>query len=198
MAQPDLPPFGGPPSDLLERELLLAEWGAPVYRVHHRERDPIFFGKTGRHRFDDPQNQYGVLYASADLDGAFSETFAGVSSLSVSSLTVNGWSVIESRRALRLCDLREHGLARIGADGRLCTGSRRDAQAWSRQLWRHPATIDGICYPARTDLSKTSVAIFDRAKDDITASSRGTFLDPQNRQAAAQLLDRYGIALIPG
>jgi len=198
MAQPDLPPLGSPPADLHDRDLVLAKWTSVLYRVHHRDRDPLFFGTTGLYRFDDPNREYGVLYASADLEGAFSETYAGVSSVSVSSLTVRGWSVIEPARVLRLCDLREHGLARIGADGQLCTGSRRVAQMWSRALWTHPATIDGICYPARTDLSKTSVAVFDRARNDIAATLRGTLLEPRNRLTAAQVLDRYRIALIPG
>lgn len=168
-----------------------------MFRVHRADRAALYFGRTGLNRFDDPDADFGVLYASSDLDGGFSETFAGVSSLSVSSMTASGWSVIDLRRELRLCDLRDHGLARLGADGRLCTGSRQDAQRWSRALWAHPFTLDGICYPARTNLAKTSIAVFDRAEEALHARYEGSFMDPKNEGTTANLLDRYGIALIP-
>ncbi len=41
-------------------------------------RDPLFFGTTGQNRFDDPlcptAESYGVLYAAADMEGAFIES----------------------------------------------------------------------------------------------------------------------------
>lgn len=198
MAPPDLAPLGGPPEDFDARELVTTDWMEPLYRVHHVGHDALYFGTSGRNRFDDPACQFGVLYASADLEGGFSETFAGISAVSVSSMTTSGWSVVVPRRRLHLCDLRGHGLARMGADGRLCAGSRQDAQPWARAIWSHPAAVDGICYPARTNLARVSVAVFDRAADALVSTYRGTFMDPENAPATAQLLDRYGIALIPG
>lgn len=197
MARPEPGPLH-PPTDLHDRKLLLTSWVARLYRVHSRQRDPLFFGRTGVNRFDDPQAAFGVLYASANLDGAFSETFAGVSSLSVPALSARAWSELTPTRDLNLCDLRRHGLARIGADGRLCTGSHAEAQAWSRAIWSHPSAVDGICYHARTNLSTTSVAIFDRAADAISVSPSRAFLDGQHQATTAQLLERYQIALLPG
>lgn len=198
MAPRDLDPLGAPPDDFDRRELILTEWGQPFYRVHRADYDALYFGRTGGNRFDDPAGRFGVLYASADLEGGFSETFAGVTSVSVTSLTSNGWSIIELRQGLRLCDLRDHGLARIGADGRLCTGARQDAQLWSRAIWAHPAAVDGICYPARSNLARTSIAVFDRAQPTLEAQYQGTFMDPGNQETTARLLDRYNLALIPG
>jgi hypothetical protein len=198
MAPPDLGPLGPPPRDLHRRVLVVTGWSATLYRVHRVDRDARYFGKAARNRFDDPDGEFGVLYASADLDGGFSETFAGVMAVSVSSMMAYGWSVIGLTRELNLCDLRDVGLARIGADGRLCAGSRQDAQRWARAIWTHPIAVDGICYPARTNLARTSVAIFDRARDALDARFDGAFLDPRNEPATADLLDRYGVALIPG
>lgn len=144
MARLDLPPLGPPPADLHRRELFVTAWTKALYRVHRVDKVPLFFGATGVNRFDDPRGEFAVLYTSADLDGAFSETFAGVSSLSVTALSARAWCLIQPGRTLRVCDLRQHGLARIGADGRLCTGDRSEAQQWSRALWSHPAEIDGI------------------------------------------------------
>jgi hypothetical protein len=198
MAPPDLGPLGLPPEDFDTRELVLTYWSAPLYRVHRVDREALYFGTTGRNRFDDPEHSFGVLYASGDLDGGFGETFSAVSSVTATALATSGWSIIEARRTLRLCDLRDHGLARIGADGRLCTGGRQDAQRWSRAIWGHPFLVDGICYPARTNLSRTSVAIFDRAEDALESRQQGSFMDPQNQPTTAIMLDRYAIALIPG
>jgi hypothetical protein len=199
MAPPDLGPLGPPPHDLHRRALVVADWSASLYRVHRVDRDASYFGTAARNRFDDRDGEFGVLYASADLDGGFSETFAGALAVSVGSMmTTYGWSVMALHRDLRLCDLREVGLARIGADGRLCTGSRQDAQRWSRAIWTHPIAVDGICYPARTNLARTSIAVFDRAREALDVRFLGSFLDPRNEQTTAGLLDRYGVALIPG
>jgi hypothetical protein len=198
MAPPDLGPLGPPPHDLHRRALVVTDWSAPLYRVHRVDRDARYFGTGARNRFDDPDGEFGVLYASADLDGGFSETFAGAMAVSVSSMATYGWSVIELHRDLRLCDLREVGLSRIGADGRLCTGSRQDAQRWSRAIRTHPIAVDGICYPARTNLARTSIAVFDRAQEALDVKFQWSFLDPRHEQTTAALLDRYGVALIPG
>lgn len=112
MARPDRP-LSPPPADLHDRELLLTAWTAPLCRVHRTTHDPRFFGTTGMNRFDDPVRSFGVLYASADLDGAFSETFSGVSAVSMTALRARMWSTFSTTRPLHLCDLRRHGLARI-------------------------------------------------------------------------------------
>ena len=194
----DLGPLSPPPADLTSRDLVVAAWNARLFRVHRAGVDAVHVGTSRRNRLDDPVGEYGVLYASADLEGGFIETFGAISSISVNSLAATGWSVIEGTRPWRLCDLRGNGLARVGADGRLCTGNRDDAQHWSRAIWAHPSMVDGICYPARTNLATTSVALFDRVAATVGASYQGSFMDAQNQGTTARLLEHYRIGLLPG
>jgi hypothetical protein len=53
----------GPPHDLNERELPIVRLEGPWLRLHAAGREPVFFGRTGLNRFDDPEGEYGVLYA---------------------------------------------------------------------------------------------------------------------------------------
>ena len=57
-----------PPSDLNERLPLLFSLtpGTLLSRLHRRNNGAIFFGKTGRNRFDAPDGSFGVLYAGFD------------------------------------------------------------------------------------------------------------------------------------
>jgi hypothetical protein len=66
----------GPPDDLARRDLPLVSVSGRLFRVHRTRHAPVFFGKTGDNRFDDPRGDYGVLYAGASEACAFIETFA--------------------------------------------------------------------------------------------------------------------------
>src|SRR3990172_6976395 len=157
MAPREIGPLGPPPDDLAGRDLVVVEWSSPLYRDHRTDRNAIFFGRTRENRFDDPLEEFGVLYAVDDVHGAFAETFGDVPAVSVNSLTVSGYSTLRLERPVRLADLRGNGLFRLGADMRLCAGEHTDAQQWSRAIWSHPAHVDGLCYPARHDASKTAL-----------------------------------------
>src|SRR6266542_3962239 len=64
-----------PPSDFHSRTLPIATHGGSLFRSHLHSVAPLYFGRTGRNRFDDPLGRYGVLYAARDPFGAFIETF---------------------------------------------------------------------------------------------------------------------------
>ena len=64
-----------PPADLYRRRLPLVRLAGPWARIHRKEHDPLFFGATGRNRFDDPLGRFGVLYAAQEPAGAFIEVF---------------------------------------------------------------------------------------------------------------------------
>jgi hypothetical protein len=198
MAPPELPPLGPPPRDLDDRDLVVVAWSAPCYRVHAVARNPLHFGRDVRHRFDDPRGEFGVLYASSELAGAFRETFAGVSSVTISALSARAWSELVPSRPLRLCDLTAEGLSRIGADARLTTGERGNAQDWSRALYTHHEDVDGLLYRARTDPSIPSLAVFDRAAGALGATRTVGFLAPEGTSETARILERYRVALVPG
>lgn len=186
-------PHPPPPADFADRKLALASYRRVVMRIHRTRRDPIYFGRSGASRFDAPDGEYGVLYAGEDEHCAFIETFG----------QATGENLIEERelaaRSLtrlhvvgaRLVDLTGEGLARLGADNRLCDGDHATAQAWSRALHRHPARPDGIRFRARHDPERVSVALFDRA----AAKVRPWKTERLDLERVAPLINHYQFGL---
>ncbi|HET9015575.1 MAG TPA: RES family NAD+ phosphorylase [Thermomicrobiaceae bacterium] len=194
-------PHPDPPDDLPQRGLPLVHAAGPWFRIHRMDNDPVHFGRSGRNRFDAPGGEFGVLYAALDEHGSFIESFGldrlgshGV--VTVQALADRGLARIHAARPLGLVDLTGAGLARIGADARLCAGDHWVARAWARALWTHPRAPDGLLYPARHDPSRGCVALFDRARDAVAAERLGSLVDPRQRQLLAAILDVYGYGLI--
>jgi hypothetical protein len=76
--------------------------------VHRKRHAPLFFGKTGDNRFDDPRGEYGVLYAGASEGCAFIETFGeplDFPFVTRAQIDVRKLSEIELMKSLRLVDL---------------------------------------------------------------------------------------------
>src|SRR5215469_16180335 len=142
--------------------------GGLLYRHHLAGRDPVYFGTSGRNRFDDPDcpavHAFGVLYTGEDPHCCFIESCGsttGVPAVSVAYLEARAMATLEVMEDLRFVDLfTTGGLTRIGADGRLFTGSYRIAQQWSAALRSHPSNPDGIRYPSRHDHTRVAYAIF--------------------------------------
>jgi hypothetical protein len=172
----------------------------PWIRFHLSAYDPLFFGRMGANRFDDPLRRYGVLYAAETGDGAFIETFGrspGLNVVSHHQLLVRSVALIDATRQLRLVDLTGPGLAHIGATGSLTSGSHEVAQVWSRALWEHPSRPDGLLFRARHDPSCLSVAIFSRATRAVRATPQGGLLDIPALPLVVAALRRYNFVLRP-
>jgi hypothetical protein len=170
-------------------------------RIHAVKHDPLYFGREPSNRFDAPAKEFGVLYVAKDFHGGFIETFGhstGVRFVTAAELRRRGLAVITPKRKLRLADLRAEGLARMGADAELTSGSDYDlARRWARAIHDHPRQPDGILYRARHDPSRTCAAIFDRAASDLAESRLGTFHHKVNRFLLADILDTYKFGLVP-
>jgi hypothetical protein len=143
-----------------------------------------------------------VLYLGKDAHCAFIETFGHQTGrtpfVTEAELRARELSVVTANRPLRLVDLRGEGLARIGADAELTTGSDYDlSRRWALAIYNHPHHPDGILYRARHDPRRTSLALFDRAEKDIAARGTGTLLAPVHARLLADILDTYGYGLIP-
>ncbi len=193
-------PHHGPPSGLSSVELPLKTTSQHWFRGHFTKHDPLYFGRLGRHRFDDPQREFGLLYLGEDEHTVFIETFGhetGVSDfVTWAELEARTLSRIEARRSLRLVDLSGPGLTRLRADARLCTGSVTVAQRWARAFFEHPERPDGIYYRSRHDPARFCAAIFDRAAGALEATPLGGLVVPANARLLADILDRYGFGLI--
>lgn len=170
-----------------------------LWRIHQARFEPIFFGRTGLSRFDDPRCRFGVLYTGATLECAVVETLAWTTGRVVvtnDTLAARRLCQIWPNPHLRLVDLAGPGLTELGADGRLATGSHRLAQRWSRWLYGHPEAPDGLLYRSRHDPSQLAVAVYDRALNRLLSADQGGLLDPSNAPGVARALDRYGIGVV--
>lgn len=171
-----------------------------LYRIHRADHDPIFFGRTGDNRFDDPHRAYGVLYAGESDACAFIEAFGEPLDLpfvTEADVSARKLSQVDLLSRVRVVDLTGAGLRRLGADARLFAADHAVAQLWSRALHDHPAQPDGIRYPARHDPKQVAVALFERARPRVRARiSKDTLGHASNRALLARLLDRYGLGLL--
>jgi hypothetical protein len=192
-----------PPGDLATREPLLAQLaiGATLYRMHARGKSPVFFGRTGGNRFDSPDRTYGVLYAGLDEHCSFIETFGqstGIRTVTEAALEARHLAHLNLLRPLTLIDLSNSGgLARVGADSRLFSGSHAVAQRWSAALRGHPSNPDGILYPARHDAARNACAIYECSGSGFNLSRKGSLLEHQHAGLLGAILDCYGFGLIP-
>ncbi|MBI4492531.1 MAG: RES domain-containing protein [Chloroflexi bacterium] len=96
------------------------------YRLHPTNHTPLHFAQKRQHRFDDPRQRFGVLYAAETIEGAFIETFGrnpGVNLVLESQLAARTLALITPSRALKLVDLTGPGLAMVGATESAASGS---------------------------------------------------------------------------
>lgn len=167
--------------------------------MHRCEHEPLYFGSSGNNRFDAPDGQFGILYVAADAHCAFIETFGqstGICVVTATALTERCLSRIETNGELLLVDLTGSGLARLGADERLCAGDHSVAQRWALALWAHPSRPDGLLYRARHDPSRLAIALYDRSAKALRVASQGNLLDPRNTALLADILDTYSFGLL--
>jgi hypothetical protein len=190
------------PGDLTARSPLSVELtpGTTFSRIHDRNYGPIFFGRTGRYRFDSPDRNFGVLYVGRDESCAFIETFGqetGIRVVTRTALEERHLSYLKTTLPLTLIDLASSGsLAHLGADSRLFSGSRAVAQRWSAALRGHPVKPAGILYPARHDPARNACALFDLPSSAFEVTSAGSLLDLGHTILLAEILDRYDFGLI--
>ncbi len=173
-----------------------------LFRLHQINYGAIYFNPDPSWRFNDPSGkEYGVLYAALDYYAALRETLKPdkFNILSTDFLRSRCLSTLTPKRDLRLVDLAGAGLTRIGADGRLTTGSYQISQAWSQALYRHPDRVDGLYYCSRHDPSKFCVALYDgRVELSDLEEQRVTaenLLDLSFESDLQQFLARYGYEL---
>ena len=189
--------------DLREPLIHKLRAGTTIFRIHPSTYGAIFFGRTGNYRYDAPDcpnGSFGVMYAGEDLDCCFIESFGqtiGTPAVSGAYLEGRHFAEMELQSDLRLVDLVESGsLSRIGADGRLLTGSYKISQQWSAALRKHPTKPDGIRYRSRRDPANVAYAIYDRPIATFRVTEHGSLMDPKNRSQLNRLLRLYQVDLI--
>ncbi|HMM41274.1 MAG TPA: RES family NAD+ phosphorylase [Thermomicrobiales bacterium] len=189
-----------PAGNLSSRALPVRDVTGNLYRLHRADHDPLHFGRSARNRFDDPNGQFGVLYAGDSPACAFVETYGRLDHiprlLTERELGDRCLSRLVPRSPLRAVDLSAAGLRRLDADNRLCAGDYRIAQRWSAALHDHPDRPDSILYRSRHDPSRVCLALFDRAVELMDAERLGSLIEDRHSRLLAEILDRYDFGLL--
>ncbi len=192
-----LPP---PPADLASRELPLTRVSGPLYRVHRLSHSGLFFGRSGRSRFDDPQKQFGVLYAALKPEAAFAEALLRQLEQMLileSALAERALSEI-SLSPISCVNLTAHGLRRLSCDSRIADElPYRTPGLWSRAFFEHPQKPAGILYRSRHNPQLTCAAIFSSFKKQLKLEKSIGLLDHALRTWTGRQLTRYRLLLLP-
>ena len=190
-----------PPADLGQRRLRLVRVPQILVRISRAGyRDPFFWSRLGRNRFDLPDGRYGVLYTAQDLETCVLEVFGDrwlqERVLAVTALPKFEVLTFAVWRELRVADLTGPALNRLGTDANLfASNDYALTQAWLRQLMIHAQARDGIRYHSRKNPRKHNYAIYDSAQ----AKASLQVLDRRRLSAFPELytiLDNYEVALI--
>jgi hypothetical protein len=188
-----------PPLELFNRKLPIKTLavGTIFYRVHQTIYNPIYFGNSGKGRFDVPE---GIIDLGIDEYVAFRETIGRFSQYRLihsDVLNQRRMTEISSDRQLSLVDLTGNGLTLLDADGRLFTGSYEISQEWAKKLQEHPEQPNGIYYRSRHDPSRFCLALYKlRVSSILKAIDTWDFLSKKYEKRLAAILDEYQYGLI--
>jgi RES domain len=190
-----------PPADLGKRRLRLVRVPEILVRISRAGyRDPFFWSRLGRNRFDLPDGRYGVLYTAQDLETCVLEVFGDrwlkERVLAVAALSKFEVLTFAARRAMQVADLTGAALNRLGTDANLfASNDYAVTQEWSRQLMTHAQARDGIRYHSRKNPRKYNYAMYDTvlAKAGLQLLERHPLGE---LPALYGILDDYEVALI--
>jgi len=186
-----------PPANLAAIDLPLRQVRGSLYRIHRVGNGPLFFGKTGTNRFDDQARGFGVLYSGLSAEAAFSETFLRnppAQVISESELALRSIAQIRVRGRLKLVQLYDEGLARMGLTAEIGTCDYSISQAWSSAIYADSRAVDGLIWRGRHDNGTFSVAVFDRSAAKITGAIKSLAIDEKQLE---RFSTRWGFGLIP-
>lgn len=192
-----------PPGWLAETRLPLdpVAAGTPLFRIHRRDRDPIFFGpgpgEPPTYRFDSPAGTFGVLYAGLSFAAAVAETLLrnpGRRMVSRRELAGRASCEITAARDLRVVRLHGTGLQTVGCDNAISTGPYDPCGAWAEALWTHPDRPDGLAYQSRHDPGEICVALFER--DDLRLGASDPVALSEQLHRVAAVLSAYGKSVV--
>lgn len=198
--QPEEPlaPHPDPPPDFANRPLPTVEITGCCYRLNPvRYESALYFDRSGKGRFDAPEQSYSILYVGADEYAAFIECYSrqhGARGVAESALLQRNLVSITSARPLICADLTGSGLVKLGADARLATGSYLMARKWAQVIWQHQEQVDGVKYHSRHDDERICYGLFDRTRLLLQQENLGNLVE-HHRALLAQILAHYDYGL---
>ena len=189
-----------PPPDLAQIDIPMLEIraGDTLYRAYRLTYEPLWFGvgQAPVNRFDDPRQEYGVCYFGRTREAAFAETLlrrAPVRLVSREFIDARGFAEFTVQRPLQLVRAYGSGLAQLGTTAAIASGPYTTARLWSRALWEHPSSPDGVQYHCRHDDDAFGIALYDRAADAIGPVRRSGIRE--DSVWFGSVLERYKLGL---
>ncbi|MUL39269.1 RES family NAD+ phosphorylase [Gloeocapsopsis dulcis] len=187
-----LPNFGS-------RLLPVVESNDPWYRLNPvRYESALYFDRSGKGRFDAPEQGSSILYVGADEYAAFIECFGrahGARGVAELALKERNLVRIRSARPLILADLTGSGLVKLGADSRIASGPYLMARKWAQAIWEHKSAVDGVRYHSRHDDTRICCGLFDRTRSLLREENLGNLVE-QHPVLLAQILAHYDYGLL--
>ncbi|OZI62769.1 MULTISPECIES: RES family NAD+ phosphorylase [Bordetella] len=167
------------PSFLIDAGELLQHVSRIVYRG-----SPLYYGRSGTNRYDDPARDYGVLYLGRDLPTALMESvfhkhqWLADTERSIALKEVKGRMVraVGVMADVLLADLTAPGIM-AGYFGlnleQLANRNYTHTQQVSAQVHAMldddgQPLFDGLLYPSRNNYPDTSIALFERAGTKVS------------------------------
>lgn len=154
-----------------------------VSRIEYRD-SPLYYGRDGTNRYDDPARTYGVLYLGRDLSTALMESVfhkhqwladpkRSIALKEVHSRMVRAVGTLDE---LRLADLTAPGVmaSQLGLNleqlaGRDYTATQQvSAQVYAMLEDDGRTFFDGVLYPSRNNYPAASIALFERAGGKVS------------------------------
>ena len=193
------------PSFSIEAGKLLQHVSRVVYRG-----SPLYYGRSGANRYDDPSQSYGVLYLGNDLPTALMEsvfhkhqwimdTKRSIALKEVQSRLVRAVGVLGD---LRLADLTAPGVMAGHFGLNLEQLAHRDYAHTQQVSARVYAMLgdegiplfDGVLYPSRNNYPAASIALFERARVRVKVVED---IDLVDHVGWPDFIAAYGVAVEP-
>lgn len=192
-----IPPL---PSDhFFSRPLPKIESQGTWYRLNPvGYQSALFFDTSGKGRFDQPDQGYGILYVGEDEHASFIESFCrdrSVRKVAAAYIKQRNLFAITASRPLVFVDLTGSGLVRVGADANLLSSDYNISRAWGKAIWQHPDRVDGIRYHSRLDPSRFCCSLFDRSKEYLQEENLGNLVD-HHPVLLSEIVENYDYSVL--
>lgn len=153
-----------------------------VSRVSYRDQ-PLYFGRDGTNRYDDPKRNYGVLYLGRDLPTALMESVFHKHQWLTDTKHSITLKEIESRLVRAVGVLKDLRLADLTAPGVMASCFGLNLEQLASRDYTHTQDVsaqvhamlgeddeplfDGILYPSRNNYPAASIALFQRVEEKV-------------------------------
>lgn len=145
--------------------------------------EPLYFGRGGFNRYDDPAREYGVLYLGLDLSTALMESVFHKHQWLADKKRVISLKEVQSRMVRAIGVLSTLRLADLTAPGVMASVLGLNLEQLASRDYTYTQQVstlvhgmmgvdaqprfDGILYPSRNNYPAASVALFERSRVKI-------------------------------